>query len=246
MFLLNWLSPSARPLALSDFMPIRINLLAEAQAAEEMRRKDPVKRAVWIGGFVVFVVLLCAATLQCKIMAARSEVNTFEVSWKRIESKVKEINDHRNNTRDLEQKLSALDQFTTNRLLWAAALNALQYVSVDGVQVMRLRAEQTFSVNEGGKARTPDAGGAAAGRPATVTEHVVLSVEGRDYSAQPGEHVPTLKQSLVNYPYFQENLQKTNKVQLTSQTAPQGEANRQFVSFGLQLFFQDKERRLYE
>ena len=29
-------------------MAIRINLLAESQAAEEMRRKDPVKRAVWI------------------------------------------------------------------------------------------------------------------------------------------------------------------------------------------------------
>ena len=42
-------------------MPIRINLLAEAQAAEEMRRKDPVKRAVWIGGFVIFLVLLADA-----------------------------------------------------------------------------------------------------------------------------------------------------------------------------------------
>ena len=56
-------------------MPIRINLLAEAQAAEEMRRKDPVKRAVWIGGFAVFVVLLCAATLQFKIIVAKSEVS---------------------------------------------------------------------------------------------------------------------------------------------------------------------------
>jgi len=27
-------------------MPIRINLLAEAQAAEDLRRRDPVKRSV--------------------------------------------------------------------------------------------------------------------------------------------------------------------------------------------------------
>ena len=34
-------------------MPIRLNLLAEAQALEESRRRDPVKRAVWAGVFLV-------------------------------------------------------------------------------------------------------------------------------------------------------------------------------------------------
>ena len=227
-------------------MPLRINLLAEAQAAEEMRRKDPVKRAVWIGGFVVFLVLLCAATLQFKIMAVRSEVNTLQVSWKSIEKRVKEINDHRNSTHELEQKLSALDQFTTNRVLWATALNALQHTAVDGVQIVRMHADQTFVLNEGSKPHTTDGGATLSGKPATVTERIVFTVEGRDYSTRPGDHVPTLKQSLVSYPYFEANLQKTNKIQLTSQTAPQTEGGRSYVGFGLQLFFQDKERRLYD
>ena len=100
-------------------MPIRINLLAEAQAAEEMRRKDPVKRAIWIGGFLVFLVLFWSGMLQIKIMAARSGLSLLQLNWKSIEAKVQEINDHRNSTRQLEQKLSALDQFTTNRMLWA-------------------------------------------------------------------------------------------------------------------------------
>jgi len=39
-------------------MPIRLNLLAEAQAAEEARRRDPVKRAIWIGALLVSVVLV--------------------------------------------------------------------------------------------------------------------------------------------------------------------------------------------
>src|SRR5688572_29925982 len=99
-------------------MPIRMNLLAESQAAEEMRRKDPVKRSIWIGGFVVFVVLLAGATLQFKIIAARSDVSGLQTQWKAIEKRVQEVNDHRNNTRELEHKLSALDQFTTNRMLW--------------------------------------------------------------------------------------------------------------------------------
>ena len=39
-------------------MPIHINLLAEAQAAEELRRHDPVKRAIFIGISLVVVALM--------------------------------------------------------------------------------------------------------------------------------------------------------------------------------------------
>src|SRR6185295_3695795 len=106
-------------------MPIRINLLAEAQAAEEMRRKDPVKRSIWIGAFLVFVVLLVSVTLQFKIIQARSEVSAVQATWKSIEKPFQEVNDHRNRKIELEKRLAALDQFTTNRTLWATALDAL-------------------------------------------------------------------------------------------------------------------------
>ena len=209
-----------------------------------MRRKDPVKRAAWIGGFVIFLVLLCAATLQFKIIAAKSEVSTLQRSWKGIEKQVTEINGHRNNARELEQKLSALNQFTTNRMLWAPALNAFQYTHVDGVQLVRVHTEQTFTVNEATKP-SPDAKGAPA-RPASVTEKTLVMIDGRDYSSRPGDHVPQFKEKLASYPYFESALQKTNKIQLTSQTAPQMEFGRSFVGFELKLFFDEKERRLYE
>jgi hypothetical protein len=224
-------------------MPIRINLLAEAQALEEMRRKDPVKRAIWIGGFLVFSVLLWSTTLQFKIMVVRSEVSSTNLKWKDIEKQVTEVNDHRNRTRDLESKLSALNQFTTNRVLWARMLDALQHTPVDGVQLVRFRSEQSFQVNESAKGATP---GAAAAKSATVTEKVVLTLDGKDYSAAPGEQVPRYKQSLISSPALASVLQKTNTVQLTSQSAPQTELGRSFVAFGLQLFFEQKERRLYE
>lgn len=227
-------------------MPIRINLLAEAQSAEEMRRKDPVKRAIWIGAFLVFLVLLCSVTLQFKIMVARSDVSSLKGSWKLIEAKVQEVNEHRNNTRGLEQKISALDQFTTNRLLWANALNALQHTPVDGIQLVRVRSEQTFLLNEGSKARTNAQGIITQGRPSTVTEKIVLNLEGKDFSFGPVDQVPTYKQTLAIYPFFQSNLQKTNNVQLTSLSAPQTEVGRTFRAFGMQLFFEEKERRLHE
>lgn len=222
-------------------MPIRINLLAESQAAEEMRRKDPVKRSIWIGGFVVFVVLLASATLQFKIIEARSTVKGLQAQWKSIEKRVQEVNDHRNNSRDLEHKLSALHQFTTNRMLWAHALDALQHVPIDGVQLVNVRTEQTFVLNEGAKGRTNDAG-MAVGKGPSVTERVMLTVEGRDYS----DRVQTYKESLAGYPYFESRLHKTTKIQLTSLSAPQPDAGRMFRVFGLQLFFEDKERHLYE
>jgi hypothetical protein len=217
-------------------MPIRINLLAEAQAAEEMRRKDPVKRSIWIAGFVVFLVLLVSVTLQLKIMQARSEVASVQTSWKTIEKPFQEVNDQRNRKNEFEKKLSALDQFTTNRTLWANALDALQHTPVPDVQLVRLRTEQVFEV----AVRTN-----SATKQPLMAEKTIVTLEGRD-SASKGEGVPNFKQSISTNAYFQQHLQKTNKVQLTSLSAPQGEAGRFFRAFGMQMFFDQKERYLHE
>ena len=52
-------------------MPIRINLLAEAQALEEMRRKDPVKRAALAAGALVCLALVYSSYLQLRAGIAR-------------------------------------------------------------------------------------------------------------------------------------------------------------------------------
>src|SRR5436190_22600059 len=114
-------------------MPIRINLLAETQAAEEARRKDPVKRAIWIGGFLVFLVLLWSGTPQLKIIDERLTDHGLDTKWKAIEGRVKQVEEQARTVLDLEQKLSAIDQFTTCRVLWATALNALQYSTVENI-----------------------------------------------------------------------------------------------------------------
>jgi hypothetical protein len=221
-------------------MPIRLNLLAEAQAAEESRRKDPVKRSIWIGGFVVFLVVLAGATLQFKIIAARSDVNALQAQWKAIEKQVQQINEHRNNTRDLEHRLSALDQFTTNRMLWANAFNALQHIPFDNVHLINVRTEQTFTLNE--STRRTNEHGIAVGKGPSVTEKITINLEGKDYA----DKVQSFKQSLADHTYFQTRLHQTNKIQLTSLSAPQIDGGRTYRSFGLQLFFDEKERVLHE
>lgn len=208
-----------------------------------MRRKDPVKRAIWIGGFIVFLVLLGSATLQFKIIVARSEASSLQTRWREIEKQVMDVTGHRARTRELEQKLAALDQFTTNRMLWALALDALQRTPVEGVELVRINTEQKFTYDAGAR---PNADGKGVTKPATATEHTVLTLDGRDYSAQAGSQVPRFKQSLASSPYFEAMLQKTNSIQLMSQTAPQSEAGRAFVGFGFKLHYEEKERRLYE
>ena len=56
-------------------MPIRINLLAEAQAAEDLRRRDPVKRVIAIGVLAVAAMVVWSSTLQLKVIMANRELS---------------------------------------------------------------------------------------------------------------------------------------------------------------------------
>lgn len=233
-------------------MPIRINLLAEDQAAEEMRRKDPVKRAIWYGGFLVALVLLWALSIFLQSIFARMELSSLETRWKLMEKQVKQVEADRRLTAEVGQKLSALSQFTTNRFLWANALNALQQASVPNVQIIRLKAEQYYLQGDAPKpapaAALAPGSAPAAKAPALAVEKIVLRLDGRDFSPRVGEQIPRLKEMLAGTPFFQAGLQKTNSILLTSLSAPQTETQSKgtYVVFGLQLNFQDKERRLYE
>jgi hypothetical protein len=238
-------------------MPIRLNLLAEDLEQEELRRKNPVKQAIWVCGFVLFLVLLWGLTVFLKIIVAKAEVSSLETKWKQIEKSVKQVDEARKRKRDMEGKLSALTQFTTNRFLWANALDSLQQTCVDNVELVRLKVEQVYALNEpvkapvaapGGPVPPSAAGPAAAAKPALAVERIVVALEGRDYGPRAGEQVPRYKESLLSFPYFQAHLQRTNSIQLTSLSAPQVDAAKKaaYIQFGLQLNFQEKERRLYE
>lgn len=226
-------------------MPIRINLLAEAQAQEEMRRKDPVKRATWAAGFAVAAVVLWATTLQVKIMAGRGTLNGIGGEWQKLDKAYSQAVEQRRRGLDAEEKLAALQNYTTNRFLWGATLNAFQQClnGVDDIQVVRLRAEQNYLATEETKPRTNGTAFIPA-KPATSTEKIVFHVEAIDASPQPGSQVSRFKQTISATPYFQERLQKTNGVLLTSLSAPMGGslARSPYVTFTLQCYFPEKVR----
>jgi hypothetical protein len=226
-------------------MPIRLNLLAEAQAAEEARRKDPVKRGAYVAGFLVFVVGLWAATLQAKIIGAKSELNGLDAKWKAIEKDYKAAVEAQRNGIEAEQKAAALFQMTTNRFLWGNVLNAFQHTlgSMEDVQVVRLKAEQAYFIGEGTPNRT-NGTTVLPGKPPTATEKISLTVDAMDISAQPGRRVNQFKESIANVTFFKESLTKTNGVMLMSRSAPQNSPNgrQTFVMFSLKCAFPEKTR----
>ena len=225
-------------------MAIRINLLAEEQAAEELRRKDPVKRAAWVGGALVALVLAWAGWLQAQVMSSTRQVARAEAEWKKLEKDFNQVTQGLRQTAEVERKLAALDQLSTNRFLWGTLLNAVQQSTVENVRLVRLRSAQTFEVIPATKPQTNDAK-VTPGRPATSKEKIVVNLDAKDQGPAPGEQVNKFREALAVLPYFKEQLKKVDGVKLGEfspvQTDP-AEPGRPFVMFTIDCYYPDKIR----
>src|SRR5437762_162443 len=169
-------------------MPIRINLLAEAHEAEMLRRKDPVKRAIWIAVFIVSLVAIWSLTLQSKIIIASAKLNTLDVSWRSIERSFGGVLSNQTELSRLERNLSALQQLKTNRFLWGSFLNTLQQTVVEDVAVSRLKADQTYMQTEGTPDRTNETR-IVRGKPAVAVERIAVTIEARDFTPNSVGHI---------------------------------------------------------
>src|SRR2546430_1244069 len=190
-------------------MPIRINLLAEAQATEELRRKDPVKRAVLGGILTVCVVLVWSSTVQVQIIVSKSELTSLQSTWQRIEKNYNQAVDTKRKALDAEEKVSALQRLTTNRFLWGTTFNALQQTlsGIDDVQITRIKTEQSYTPLEESKTRPGDS--KPAPKVILAVEKIAMTIEAIDSSSQPGARINRFKAGIANEPFFQTSLQKT-------------------------------------
>src|SRR5215813_4121129 len=195
-------------------MPIRLNLLAEAQAAEEMRRKDPVKRTIWVGAILVALMLAWSSSLQLKAMIAANEAGRIEAQMNSNSNSYKTVLDDLKKKDELQEKVRALCRLNTNRFLQGNLLNALTQTNADDVQLLHLKLDQSYAVVEATRPRTNENNRVIPGRPGTATERIVLMLDGFDSSAQPGDQVPVYKRAVANHPYFRSLLGKTNDVNL--------------------------------
>jgi hypothetical protein len=159
---------------------IKIDLLAEAREAEERRRNHPVKRAAWIAGFCVSVVLLWLLDLQLAINLSQMKARNLEKQYGAARSSGAAATDFMINSAEINKKLAALDRLQTNRFLWAPVLNALQKTMIDDIQVTRLTGKQTYATEA---PRTIESASRKVAVPGDVVEHISLSIEANDRSS---------------------------------------------------------------
>jgi hypothetical protein len=212
-------------------MAIHINLLAEARAAEDVRRRDPVKRAIFIGLSLVAVALMWGMLVEVKVLLAKAQLTGIQQA---VDLKT---NAYQHAVIDLQKvavernSLAALEKLQAARFLQGNLLNALQRATVDGVQLTRLRLSQSFT-------------SAGDSKSLVRKEYIDLHLDARDYSSDPGEQVNKFEEAIAKEPYFQTMLIKTNAVQLVGPpSASQPDASgKSFVTFSLECRFPEQTR----
>jgi hypothetical protein len=224
-------------------MPIRINLLAESQAAEEIRRRDPVKRAIWVAVCIVVVVLVWSSSLQVKIMADNGRLSNLEGKLaSRTNDYVKVLaNEHK--LTETKTKLKALNQLAAGRFLEATLLDAFQHSPVNGIQISHLRTEQGYEVIPDLPPTKLDNGKVIPGRPGIAKERIKLYLDARDDSPSPGIiQVNKFKDTLARTAYFETERIMSNNITLKSLSPPvfDNESQKPFVRFSLECYYQER------
>jgi hypothetical protein len=216
-------------------MSIRINLLAEAQAIEDLRRRDPVKRAIWGGVVLVVLMLAWSISLQLKAMIARSELSRVASQLATRTNDFQQVLVNQRKLIEANNKLILLQEMATNRMLYGTLLNALQQTTLDDVQLTRLKTDETYVYNEEIKPKTNAANAhITPGRPPNVTQKVVVTLEAKDSGPNPGDQVNKFKQTINQSPYFQAILGKASEARLVNLSPPQSLDGKPFVVFTLE------------
>ena len=223
-------------------MAIRINLLAEAQEAEELRRKNPVKRAIWIGSFCVALTLIWILKLQLDISFSKKAYHEIEQSWKDDSSKYAAVTNNEIKIRVADEKLAALDRLATNRFFWAPVLNALQQTMINGIQVIRVTGSQKYTKEA---PRTLGSGASKTTIPGSMDEDITLSIDAKDFNPD-AQNYNKFKETLCNYDFFVKELRRRDGFildgTLSAPTADPSDPSRQFVVFKLTSHFPEARR----
>jgi hypothetical protein len=222
-------------------MPIRLNLLAEAQASEDMRRRDPAKRVIWAAVLLILSMLVWSSSLLLKGMLAKKDLNLLQSQMNSRTNVYQDVLDDQKKTADIKSKLAALHQLAANRFLNGTLLNALQQTTSDDVQLVHLKVEQVYVPVEETKSRT-NTSRTASTKAASMTEKIIVTLDGRDASPS-GDQYDKFKDALAVNPYFQAAL-GTNGVTLKSfmPAAASAGLGKNFVQFTLECRFAEKTR----
>jgi hypothetical protein len=162
-----------------------------------------------------------SGSLQLKATIAKRELSKTEGQMHSFTNEYAQVLQNKRKGDEILHKIHALDQLTSQRFLHANVLNALQTTTVEDVQLLRYRTEQFYATTDAIKPKTND-NRVILGKPATVSERLVVTLEGSDSSANPGDQIGRFKEAMANNTYFKEALGgKPNAVSLKSLGQPE-------------------------
>ncbi len=220
-------------------MPIRINLLAEAQYLAEVRRRDPVKRAAYLGGFLGVLALGWWGWLLFAMHTDNQSLESQKASFTRVEKTSQAVADRQKRTAEIERNIHAVHRMVTNRVLWSGCLNALQEITQEPVQLTRIRVEQSYNVQAAVLSRER-----GKSKPASSTETIKLVVTARDYGAADANYIK-LKERVEAHPWFKQYLAKENAIAFkgfSNPTPDKDDPSKVFVSFTMECAFTEQFR----
>lgn len=214
-------------------MPIRINLLAEAQAAEELRRKDPVKRAMLMGACCIALIALVSVVLQSQVISTNSSLKGYSERISAISNDYADVVQNTEKLRKVNLHMRGLNILSSERLLYGTLMNALQKIYVDDVQLIHLKTEHSYALTEPAKDKKDPK---KVSKPATASEQVMIVLEARDTGNPPGDQVNKFKEAVSQNAYFQSLLGKDSELRLVNLSPPQlsQDTGRPVVQFTLE------------
>ena len=221
-------------------MPIRINLLAEALAEEDLRRRDPVKRAIFVGAFLVSLSLVWFSSVWLTYLMAKQNLSHIQAE---IQAHAKDYAQVQNNLKqiaEVQKRMDALDQLNAARFLQGNLLNALQKTYVANVQLNKLRIDQSYTTVASVPAKTNGTVVIPA-RPPAVTERVMLTMDAKDFSPNPGDQVNHFKDALLKQDFFKLIIDPVSGIRLSGLSALQSPMDsKPYVMFTIECRFLDK------
>jgi Tfp pilus assembly PilM family ATPase len=192
---------------------VQINFLAERMEAIVQRRRDPVRRSILAAAAAVVLMGAWAGYTRYALDQTTRELQRLEA-----ESKTVQVTAAAAGKATLEGKKTiatavAMQQHATNRFLVGAALNALQEISCEGIQVVHFSVYQNMQYVPAVKPSNKSTGRTAA-KKGYLTEKVALSIQAKNF-ADP-KRSDTFMDQIATQSYFQDNLRPINPVTLKS------------------------------
>lgn len=226
-------------------MPIKINLLAEAQAEEEMRRKDPIRYALYCSAAIILIVLGWIGMNQMLISGKNKELVGLNERWEKMKLQYNLVQSNLAVVNEFHQQLNLLTNYVTNRFLWANVLNALQQCVTNvstNVQFIRFRTDHSFQV-------TPPTiiikDGKKTVIPGSSVEKIKFLIEAKDYGTDEEDNITRLREAIAEFPYFKSRLDPARGVRLESLSPRMSDPvdpSRPYVTFTIECQFLEKVR----